>query len=302
MTQTTQTAVVLHEGSKDYYPVLRWGRAQYRFPKEDCLVLPREAKSVTLEEFTSFMNSGSNPSRSPERWRNFVTQHNYGMYKCKEGKYPFVMFDVQGFPDMKNTVHFLPIEPATKLLPAIYEKVKDDPEANGIKVNSAKSAEAKAKHQARLDELDWKPAYCMSSQNKSGESKPSMPNPLTNSFEVIPIAHWIKWCTTPAKTAKSTKKTTTGSKRKCSPAAQDQELPGGLLVRTDVGFGNLDALYSVPVGSTYTTQLVDGMLNIAVYKNKKAKGDDGADDDAAEDAEDYGEGSDAGNEEGDADE
>jgi hypothetical protein len=263
-TSQQTTTVVLRDGEENYRPAIRWGRGQYKFPKSEAIVAAREAMKITLDEFKSFMTTGTSPSRSPEKWKKYVTVANYGMQKVKEGKYPYVMFDVEGHPQMKEVIIFIPIEPASKLLPALYEQVKGDPEAAGIKIKSGKTAESRAKHQARLDELQWKPEHCVSSQNKTGVEKPTMPNPMTNNWVHIPAAFQVKWCCAPDKTAKSAQKKT--EKRKERDAANDL-LPGGVRVKTDVGFGSVSLMAAVPVGSHYTTTVVDGVLNVIVYGN-----------------------------------
>jgi len=260
------TAVAVRDSEANYRPAVRWGRGQYKFPRVDAIVPARDAMDITLEEFVSFMTTGTSPSRSPEKWKRFVTVQNFGMAKVKEGKYPYVMFDVVDHPQMKDVIIFIPIEPAAKLLPALHEEVKDDPEKYGLKIKTAKTAESRAKHQTRLDELLWKPEYCTSSQNKAGVEKPTTPNPLTNNWLHIPNNFQVKWCCAPDKAAKATatasKKT---GKRKDRDATADAELPGGVCVKTDVEFGNVSMLASVPVGSHYTTTVVNGMLNIVVY-------------------------------------
>lgn len=258
------TTVAVRDSEATYRPAVRWGRGQYKFPRADAIVPARDAMKITLEEFVSFMTTGTSPSRSPEKWKRFVTVQNFGMAKVKEGKYPYVMFDIVDHPQMKDVIIFIPIEPAAKLLPALHEDVKDDPEKYGLKINTAKTAESRAKHQARLEELLWKPEYCTSSQNKAGVEKPTTPNPLTNNWLHIPNNFQVKWCCAPDKPAKATASKKTG-KRKDRDAATDAELPGGVCVKTDVEFGTISMLASVPVGAHYTTTVVNGMLNIVVY-------------------------------------
>ena len=251
----------------------------------------------------SFSTVGTSPSRSPEKWRLYVTASNYGIVACEEGKYPFVsdnklstatfpallpthyyysqvMFDIEGHPAMKEVIHFIPLEPATKLLPALYESVKDDPEAHGIKINSAKTEESRSKHRARLENLQWSPSDCMSSQNKSGIRKASLPNPLTNKWASVPGPFMIKWCVSPD--SKLGKKTV-GTKRKANDA-----LPSGFEVKSDVDFPGVKFLATVPVGTDFSTKLIDGKLNIVVFdKSKQAEAEAAADAaDAADEAED----------------
>jgi hypothetical protein len=222
------------------------------------------------------MGSGTSPSRSPDKWRSFVTVHNYGLIKVDEGLFPYVVFDVENHPQMKEVVHFLPIEPAAKLLAALYEEVKDDPESHGIKINSAKTPESRAKHQARLDGLKWKPEDCMSSQNKSGKEKPTQPNPMSNKWTHIPTQHQVKWCCQPDKDTKTAKKAT--GKRK---DRGEETLPNGVRVTTDVDFPGISLVASIPVGSNFTTKVVEGHLKVVVYGS--AADEEGAD--AAEGAE-----------------
>lgn len=210
------------------------------------------------------MTTGTSPSRSPEKWKNYITVSNYGMAKVKEGRYPYVMFDVEGHPQMKEVIIFVPIEPAAKLLPALYEEAKADPEKFGLKITTAKTAESRAKHQARLDNLQWTPQDCVSSQNKSGLMKSTTPNPLTNNWLHVPAAFHIKWCCRVDKAAKVAAKKT--GKRKERDGEGDV-LPGGVCVKTDVDFGNVTLMASVPVGTQYTTKVIDGVLNIIVYGN-----------------------------------
>ena len=238
---------------------------------------------ISLGEFVSFSTVGTSPSRSPEKWRLYVTASNYGIVSCEEGKYPFVMFDIEGFPAMKEVIHFLPLEPATKLLPALYESVKDDPEAHGIKINSAKTEESRSKHRARLENLQWSPSDCMSSQNKSGIRKASLPNPLTNKWSSVPAPFMIKWCV--SADSKLGKKTV-GTKRKANDA-----LPSGFEVKSEIDFPGVKFLATIPVGTDFSTKLIDGKLNIVVYdKSKSAEAGAGADTadaaDAADEAED----------------
>lgn len=258
------TAIAVRDSEASYRPVVRWGRGQYKFPRADAIVPARDSMKITLEEFVSFMTTGTSPSRSPEKWKRFVTVQNFGMAKVKEGRYPYVMFDVEGHPQMKDVIIFIPIEPAAKLLPALHEEVKEDPEKHGLKITTAKTTESRAKHQARLDELLWKPEYCTSSQNKTGVEKPTTPNPMTNNWIHIPSNSQVKWCCAPEKGAKANVSKKTG-KRKDRDATADAELPGGVRVKTDVDFGNISMIASVPVGTQYTTTVVNGVLNIVVY-------------------------------------
>lgn len=259
------TAVSVRDSEANYRPLCRWGRGQYRFSKSDAIVPARDSLKISLAEFTSFMTTGTSPSRSPEKWKKFITVSNYGMARVKEGRYPYAMFDVEGFPAMKEVIIFIPIEPAAKLLPALYEEAKADPEKYGLKVDTAKTAESRAKHQARLDNLQWKPSDCTSSQNKSGVVKPTTPNPIVNSWVHVPASFQIKWCCTQTKASKSTASKKSG-KRKDRDGDGD-DLPGGVRVKTDVDFGNVTLLASVPVGSSFTTKVVDGVLHVVVYSN-----------------------------------
>lgn len=257
------TAIAVRDSESNYRPVVRWGRGQYKFPRADAIVPAREGMKITLEEFVSFMTTGTSPSRSPEKWKRFVSVQNFGMAKVKEGKYPYVMFDVIDHPQMRDVIIFIPIEPAAKLLPALHEEVKDDPERYGLKIKTGKTPESRAKYQAKLDELLWKPEYCTSSQNKAGVDKPTTPNPVMNNWLNIPNAFQIKWCCAPDKAkAVGSKKT---NKRKDRDSSTDVELPSGVRVKSDVEFGNISLLASVPVGAHYTTTIVNGVLNIVVY-------------------------------------
>ena len=258
------TAVTVRDSELNYRPLCRWGRGQYRFSKSDAIVPARDSLKISLAEFTSFMTTGTSPSRSPEKWKKYITIANYGMARVKEGRYPYVMFDVEGFTQMKDVIIFVPIEPAAKLLPALYEEAKSDPEAFGLKVLTAKTAESRAKHQARLDNLQWTPMDCVSNQNKSGLLKSTTPNPLTNNWVHVPAAFQIKWCCSNDKSAKAIAKKT--GKRKERDGEGDA-LPGGVCVKTDVDFGNVTLMASIPVGTQYTTRVVDGVLNIVVYGN-----------------------------------
>ena len=272
------TALAIADSEEQWFPCLRWGRGQYAFPKAECQVTVKEALPVTLDEFVSFMGVGTSPSRSPEKWRQYLTVSNYGIVKTKEGVYPFAMFDVVGHPQMKNTVHLIPSEPAAKLLPALYEAAKEDPEAHGLKLAS-KSDSQRAKHQARLDGLQWKPEMCMGT-GKSGATKPTSPSPTTNAWKPLPPSFWIKWCVTPEKRATpsaggAASKGGSGSKRERD---EDAELLGsGIRARTDLGFGNVAMLASIPVGEHYSTKVVGGRLEVTVYA-------DGADEEGAEGA------------------
>ena len=260
---TTTLSVRDDEDVAHYYPVLRWGRSQFRFPTADCVVTVKETMNVTLDEFTSFMSTGTSPSRSPEKWKKFVTVRNLGMVTVKEGVYPYVMFNVEGHPQMANVVHFLPTEPAAKLLPMLYAEVKEDPEAFGIKIHSAKTAESRAKHQARLDALQWTPSMCMSSQNKTGVVKTTLPNPPFNNWEHVPSKHHVKWCCTPERqrpTSAATKKPSTTGKRK-----DRDEPPPGAIFMTNPGFGNTNYMCELPVGNSYTTTIHNGRLCVVVY-------------------------------------
>ena len=259
------TALAVADSEEQWYPCLRWGRGQYVFPKADCIVTVKEALQVTLDEFVSFMGTNTSPSRSPEKWRNYLTGTNYGLVKAKEGVYPFAMFDVEGFPQMKHTVHLIPSEPVAKLLPALYESYKDDPEAHGFKVKSAKTESQRAKHQARLDGLNWKPEMCMG-ESKAGKTKPTSPSPTANAWTPLPSPRWIKWCVTPEKRASASGGGASkggGGKRERD---EDSELlSSGIRARTDLGFGNVAMLASIPVGEHYTTKVVGGRLEVTVY-------------------------------------
>jgi hypothetical protein len=259
---SAETAVAVRDSEESFRPILRWGRGQYVFPKEKAIVAAKEAMKVSLAEFVSFMTTGTSPSRSPEKWRKFVTHNNYGVVAVDEGKYPFVVFDVEGHPQMKEVIHFLPLEPAAKLLPAIHEAIKDDPEAHGIKIKTARTPESKAKHQARLDNLIWKPEDCVSSQNKSGTLKPTQPNPMSNKWVHVPTAFQVKWCCVPEKDNKSAKKSGS-SKRKDRDLGE--ALPAGVRIKTDVDFPGISLMASIPVGSSYTTKVIDGQLQVVVY-------------------------------------
>lgn len=235
--------------------------------------------AISLAEFVSFCTSGTSPSRSPEKWKKYVSANNYGMVSVDEGRYPFVMFDVDGFPAMKEVVHFLPLEPALKLLPALYDLVKDDPESHGIKINSSKNEDSRQKHRARLENLKWVPTDCVSSQNKSGTTKPTLPNPLTNRWTHVPTAFQVKWCVQPE--AKATKKSVSGSKRKANDA-----LPQGVEFKSDIEFNGVKFLATIPVGKKYSTKLFDGKLNIVVYDNVNNDDEVLETEDAEDDAED----------------
>jgi len=290
--QSTDTVVSVLDSESDFRPVLRWGRGQYRFPRDNAVVFAKEAMIVTLKEFVSFMTTGTSPSRSPEKWRRFVSVQNYGMVRVDEGRFPFVVFDVVGHPQMKEVVHFLPFEPAAKLLPALYEQHKDDPEAAGLKIHSAKTPESRAKHQARLDNLLWKPTDCTSSQNKSGSMKPTQPNPMSNKWSHVPGNYQVKWCCSPEKDSKPAKKPVL-TKRKDRELG-DESMPHGFKIKTDVDFPGICLMASIPVGNNYTTKVIDGNLQVIVYgtavnsanvDDTAGVTDDGADAEAASVAE-----------------
>jgi hypothetical protein len=260
MAPEESTAVTVRDSESDFRPVLRWGRGQFVFPCEKAVVAAREALPISLDDFKAFMTTGTSPSRSPEKWRPYVTYTNYGIVEVEEGRYPYVVFDVEGHPQMREVIHFVPFEPAAKLLPALYEEAKDDPEKHGFKVKSSKTPEGRAKHQARLDGLQWTPKDCVSSQNKSGKEKPAQPNPMTNRWTHIPVQHQVKWCCAPEKEAKSSKKAT--GKRK---DRNEDTLPAGVCIKTDVEFPGISMMASIPVGSNYVTKVVDGHLKVVVY-------------------------------------
>lgn len=259
------TALVVNEGDEAYYPCLRWGRGQYKIPRDECIVSAKIALQVTLDEFVSFMGMGTSPSRSPEKWRKFLTITNYGMISSKEGLYPFAVFDVIDHPQMANFIHLIPSEPAAKLLPALYEQVKDDPEAHGLRIETAKTPESRAKHQARLDNLAWKPEMCMAGKPPSSRSKAIAPSPIANGWLPLPTEKFVKWCVVSERrsVAQASRKIG-GNKREID---DDVELPCGVRVRTDVGFGSVAMLASVPVGEHFSTKIVGGRLEVVVFRD-----------------------------------
>ena len=253
------TALVVADDEAAAYPLLRFGRNQYSFPKEKAIVSRREALEVTYEEFVSFMGLSTSPSRSPDKWKSFLTVNNYGMVEVAEGRYPFCMFDVAGHPQMKHFIFFVPTDAAAKLLPQLHEEVSQDPEAHGIKINSAKTVESRAKHKARLDSLLWKPEDCQAI-TKSGSKKNCVPTPTANGWKVVPANLQLTICTAD-ELAKQPKAKKTAGKRK----ADDEVEVSGVKIKTNVGFDAVSKLVSVDVGANYSTKVIDGTLHIVCY-------------------------------------
>lgn len=272
-------AIVPHSGGEDaHYPLVRFGRHQYVIPKDQVKIGVKKKLSITLQDFIEVFGVKSSPSRSPEKWSRFITALNFGMVNVNEGVYPYVIFDVEGHPSMRNVAHFVPTEPAGRLFPALYEMASKDPEAHGLKISSG-TEEQQARYKMRLDALKWVATDCQSSNNKSGELKPVTPNPLTNKWSVVPDAFVVPWCTKnvdpPVKPVAKSK--LTGNKRK------DPELPEGVVFRTgdSMDFGIVKWVAKLPVGSIFSTKRVGDTLVVTSFEDGTAAAVD-VDEDAAD--------------------
>jgi hypothetical protein len=258
--EATSTALVAPGLPTDAFPCVRFGRAQYTIPKDDMLVKVKKPLSITLEEFVSMFGTKSSPSRSPHKWGKFVSVLNYGIVKVNEGRYPIVVFDVEGHPEMKNFAHFVPLDPARELFPKLYATVSEDPAAAGVKLDHG-SEERRVKEQARIDGLQWKPDDCTSSNNKSGTTKPVQPSPTANGWRVVPDAQTASWCTpkeAPTTVAKPTK--VAGGKRKA-----EEALPEGFAVRVGDSIEEVAWTARLPVGGEYSTKKVGDVLIVTSY-------------------------------------
>ena len=257
------TALTVRE--EQLYPVLRWGRSQFSIKKDVCIVQPKESLKITYDDFISFMGTTNSPSRSPDRWKQFLTPLNYGMLKSIEGRYPFAMFDVEGHPSSKEFIFLIPQDVATKLLPILYKSIKDDPDAHGVRVNTSKTSESKEKHRLRLENLQWSPSDCVSSQNKSGVEKACQPNPLSNGWSVLPAASWVHWFVKTEKKKTEPASTKRTGKRKAEPS-DVFELPLGGAVKKNIGISSIREIYSIPA-KKFVTNHRNGFLDVIVYED-----------------------------------
>jgi len=286
MTDSTALSLPMAES---FYPLIRFAKNQYSAPKNKMKLKVKAPKKLTLAEFNKIFVSRSTTSRSPTIWKPHLTAQNVGMVEVAEGIYPVCCFDVEDHDQMKKFLHFIPLEPASKLIPALFQAATEDPEDFGFIVNSG-SESSKAKHQARLDALNWEPSMCQSSNNRSGVMKPCIPSPLSNGWGVVPVQHVLDWAV-PAESATpvDNKPRTPGiilQNRK----RLGELLPRGVKVtRTDElpADQRVAMLIEIPVGADYTTKEIDGVLFVTTYKNASAsaaKKADEAEDEVDEEA------------------
>lgn len=163
-------------------PVVPFNRKFYSFDRRSVddggpvVFKPKKRLAITIEQFRSFANSGSD-----KLWRDFLLPTNLWFLKTKEGKTPYIAFDIEGVPQASNLVFYVPPEVASRVFPVLKEKVVADPKAYGLKVGE--DGEVVAKDQLRIDALDWTPSDC--SIVKDGEKKVVRPSPVENGWHPV---------------------------------------------------------------------------------------------------------------------
>jgi hypothetical protein len=271
----SETAVVLADGEIDtWYPCVRFQRSLYAVPRDSMVVKVRKPLPITYDEFFGIFGGKSAPSRNPEKWARLITCKNYGIVRVAEGTYPVVVFDVEGYPEMRHFAHFVPPDVAAKVFPVLHQACLEDPEGNDLKLNSG-SDESRERARSRLDGLAWSPSDCTSDNNPAGVTKPVMPSPVMARWKILPKNARVEWCIPKVPATPAAKTNAPATK---ADAKRKAELPPGFVVNADPALRatEVEFIVRLPIAKAarYDTKQIGDALIITKYVDPDAVGDE----------------------------
>jgi hypothetical protein len=294
MSKQNATAMAATEG-EDCTTLMRAPTAGltpcYRHPSGGIYVWPKkrdggirfqakQAKSVSLEVAKALYGAKGQASKSVERWQAVFGVNNYGIAYVNEthadstddtplrGEYPFLVLDVEGFPEMKHFIHLPPPDVCAKLMPQIRDKIADDPASEVLDWDSEKDEKKKLARDRFLG-LNWKPEHCTSYNTKEKRWKPALPNPASNDWALIPpeTAEGMKWSIAHAPSAAAPKKV--AGKRKESETATIEGLH--VVKSPELDAAGYAWLLTLPIDEHCMVEKIDGTLRVVQHKKVKAE-------------------------------
>jgi hypothetical protein len=141
------------------------------------IVAHKKAKKVTLSQYRSFITA-----TSPELWAPYITPTNLLYANVEEGTYVYAVFEVEGYPASAKLLKEVPSEVMNRLLPPLYAKVKADPAAFDLPVDTDNNTKNK-RNALRVETLGWVPKRC--SEVRSGTTRAVKPSHEKNGFSKL---------------------------------------------------------------------------------------------------------------------
>lgn len=263
-------AIVL--GQEDVYPLVCFGKSQFSVSTQHLDAVKTHMKKplpISEELYKNIMTTKGVPSRAASRWEGLITVTNVSLLHGKEGEYPYVAFDVDGYPEQKEKLIAIPPDVATKLFPKILQDATDNPEDYGLKLDDPDET-TRERHRARLEIFEWVPDNC-TKLDSEGVAKPCIISPLVNGWAQVPVAHHIpnlgKAIAVEAAAdapKQPSKIKASGSKRKAV------EMPDGISDSSTELPEALSRIVTVDTkGSDYRVVEHDGLVMVQLFRKKR---------------------------------